>query len=277
MESIEFVQRLPPHVFFTGIVESPSSPSQPIPFWFRFRIKGGHPSDYIDLDSELVFGPNFGQNDLLGRRIFRLGQESPLYPLNRVPPIISSWGKSGRHSLFCFVAPEAEAVTELLRPELAESSTKSEPPSVVRKKARRANPTAMMRVTEEPLRSMYARLRLSVRVARVVLLFYPLPPFLGPTDASPAQTHVPSRTRGLRASCVRLASLAAAKGLDVLPCYGSMRSEPGPNPVPCVRAASLLRIPKACFPPRSKMKVALMIKISGETAKKRFNMWEDPN
>ena len=27
----------------------------------------------------------------------------------------------------------------------------------------------------------------------------------------------------------------------------------------------------------SKMKVALMIKISGETAKKRLNMWEDPN
>lgn len=27
----------------------------------------------------------------------------------------------------------------------------------------------------------------------------------------------------------------------------------------------------------SKMEVALMIKISGKTAKKRLNMWEDPN
>ncbi|KAK4414691.1 hypothetical protein Salat_2882100 [Sesamum alatum] len=32
---------------------------------------------------------------------------------------------------------------------------------------------------------------------------------------------------GLRACCVRLASLAAAKGLDVPPCYGSLRSKPG--------------------------------------------------
>jgi len=39
------------------------------------------------------------------------------------------------------------------------------------------------------------------------------------------RTHVPSRQNqgsGLRACCVRLASLAAAK--DVLPCYGSLRS-----------------------------------------------------
>lgn len=41
------------------------------------------------------------------------------------------------------------------------------------------------------------------------------------------QTHVPSETRGVRAYCVGLASLVAAKGLDVPPCYGSMQSKPG--------------------------------------------------